>query len=251
MYLDLVMGLNFLVDFLLILGTNRLSGFPVGGKRGALAAAFGAIYSGACLLPGFRFLGNALWRIVSLGLMGAIAFGWDRSSLRRTVVFTLLSMALGGIAAGFGGGNVGTLLISALGVWALCRMGFGGNLGQEYIPVVIGCGGRQMNLLALRDTGNTLRDPITGEGVLVISADAAAELTGLSMHQISHPVETAANQQGYRLIPYRSVGQPGGMMLMKRFSEVRINGKQCSALIAFAPEKIGGGDVYQALAYCV
>ena len=60
-YLDLVMLLNFLVDFLLLLGTNRLSGFPAGGWRCALAALLGAVFSCGCLLPGMAFLGNLLW----------------------------------------------------------------------------------------------------------------------------------------------------------------------------------------------
>lgn len=248
-YLDLVMGLNFLVDLLLILGTNRLSGFPPGVKRGCLAAALGALYSGVCLMPGFSFLGSTLWRLVSLGLMGSVAFGWNQSALRRTVVFVLLSMALGGIATGFGRGNLTSLIVSAAGVWILCSMGFGGRIGQEYIPVEIRHHGKQLKLMALRDTGNTLRDPITGEGVLVISADAAKELTGLTDDDLRHPVETAAVHPGFRLLPYHAVGQPGGMLLVKRVSDMTVNGKNGSALVAFAPDVIGRGDVYQALAY--
>ena len=56
-YLDLVMGLNFLVDFLLLLGTNRLSGFPLRASRCALGALLGSVYSGACLLPASGFWG--------------------------------------------------------------------------------------------------------------------------------------------------------------------------------------------------
>ncbi len=247
-YLDLVVILNFLVDLLLILGTNRLSGFLPGARRAALAALLGAGYSGACLVPGFAFLGNVLWRLVCLFLMGSIAFGWERSALRRTVVFILLSMALGGMATGFGRGDFATLVLSALGVWILCRVGFGGNLGQEYIPIEIRCDGKEVRLLALRDTGNTLRDPISGEYVLVISADAALELTGLTAYQLAHPVETAASNPGYRLLPYTAVGQPGGMLLMKRFPDMTVRGKRGSGLVAFAPEVIGRGEVYQALA---
>ena len=65
-YLDLVILLNFSVDFLLLMGTNRLSGFPLSPGRCAWAAVLGAVYSGACLLPGFSFLGALLWRMVSL-----------------------------------------------------------------------------------------------------------------------------------------------------------------------------------------
>ena len=97
-YLDLVMVLNFLVDFFLLLGTNRLAGFPAGAWRCAGAAVLGSVYSGACLLPGFRFLGNFLWRGVSLCLMGLMAFGCNASAIKRGGIFLLLSMAMGGIA---------------------------------------------------------------------------------------------------------------------------------------------------------
>ena len=46
-YLDLVVILNFLVDFLLLLGTNRLSGFPASPLRAAAAAAQVALISAA------------------------------------------------------------------------------------------------------------------------------------------------------------------------------------------------------------
>lgn len=242
------MGLNFLVDFFLILGTNRLTGFSAGIKRAILAATVGAVYSGACLMPGMRFLGSNIWRLISLGLMGSVAFGWDRSMLRRTVMLILLSMALGGIALGFGRGSMYTLILSAAGMWLLCRIGFAGVAGQEYISVTISHENKQIRLLALRDTGNTLRDTITGEEVLVIGAGPARELTGLTSVQLSHPVETAAKVPGFRLIPYHAVGNPGGMLLMKRFADVKLNGKRRNILVAFAPEEIGREDGYQALA---
>lgn len=243
-YLDLVMILNFLVDFLLLLGTNRLSGFPMGARRAALAAGLGALYSGACMLPGFRFLGNTLWRLVSLGLMASIAFGWNRSTIKRGGIFVLLSMALGGIALGMGQGSFPMLVLAAMGVWLLCRIGFGGSVGQEYVPVEI----EQLKLIALRDTGNTLRDPVTGEGVLIVSADAAWHLCGLTEAQLQHPMETMLTVSGFRLIPYRAVGQPGSMLLARKFEHVKIGDRRGSAIVAFAPEQIGRGECYQALA---
>ena len=101
-YLDLVVLLNFLVDGLLLMGANRLTGYPAGWRRCALAAAVGGVYAGACMLPACRFLGNTLWRIVSLVSMAVIAFGWNFSALRRGTIFVLLSMALGGLASSMG-----------------------------------------------------------------------------------------------------------------------------------------------------
>lgn len=249
-YLDLVVLLNFLVDFLLLLGTNRLAGFPLGVKRAASASALGGLYSGICLMPGFRFLGNTLWRLVSLWLMSVIAFGWNRSALKRGGVFILLSMALGGIAVCFGKGDFPALILAAGGVCLLCRVAFGGSVGSHtYVPLEITYGDNSVSLIALRDSGNTLRDPITGEQVLIISAETARKLTGLSQKQLASPLETLAQRPlpGLRLIPYQAIGKTGSMLLALRFDKVKIGSRQQSALVAFAPEGLGRGEVYQAL----
>ena len=250
-YLDLVLLLNFAVDLLLILGTNRLSGFPPGFLRGIWASALGAGYAAGCMLPGFSFLGGTLWRFAFLGLMGIIAFGLNKSAWKRTGIFVLLSMAMGGMALGMGKGDFSVVLLSALGVWLLSRIGFGGSVGgKEYIPITITEGGHSFSAIALKDTGNSLRDPITGEQVLILGPEAAGRLLGLSPDQLARPMESmaACPGRGLRLIPYNSVGQPVGMMLGKRFDNVKLGDKRGSALVAFAPERIGGGQVYQALA---
>ena len=250
-YLDLVVLLNFIVDFLLLIGTNRLCGFPAKPGRAAGAAALGGIYAGACMLPGFRFLGNTLWRLVSLGVMAVIAFGWNRSAIRRGVLFVFLSMALGGIALGLGGGGFGVLVASAAGVCLMCLIGFRGRAGgREYVTVKLTYDGKMRSLTALRDTGNTLKDPITGESVLVVGAEIAEDLLGLTGAELLAPIETVGNGRipGLRLIPYRAVGQPGGMLLAVRMDEVVIGKQKCSGLVAFAPQNLGRGEEYQALA---
>lgn len=249
-YLDLVVILNFLVDFLLLMGTNRLAGYPPGIGAAARAAALGGIYAGACMVPSLRFLGGSFWRLVSLCLMALIAFGWNRSALQRGAVFVLLSTALGGIALGFGNGSFAVLILAAGVLWLLCRFGFRGSMDtKEYIPVELTYDGKTLNLIALRDTGNTLRDPVTGEQVLVAGADVASQLLGLSEHQLQHPVETLAAGMipGLRLIPYQAVGQPGSMMLALRFEHAKIGTIQGSPLVAFAPQVLARGEVYRML----
>lgn len=249
-YLDLVMVLNFLVDFLLLLGTNRLSGFPLEVGRLLGAALLGSIYSGACMLHRFRFLGSLLWRVVFLVLMAVLAFGWNRGAWKRGGVFVLLSMALGGLAVSVGKSDFLTLILSALCIWALCNAAFGGQIGQrEYVNVTLRYGGNTVSVVALRDTGNGLRDPVTGEPVLVVSGRIAKRLTGLSEEQIRNPLETMAKNPlpGLRLIPYASVGNGGGMLLALRVKGSTAGQKSKGILVAFAAEGIGEGQVYQAL----
>lgn len=249
-YLDLVMLLNFLVDFFLLLGTNRLAGFPSQPWRCAGAALLGALYSGACLLPGMEFLGNLLWRCVCLALMGSFAFGWNPAAGKRTGIFLLLTMAMGGAALCLGRGDFLSLVLCALLCLLLSAVSFGGKLGgREYVPLQLSLEGRTVNLIALKDTGNTLRDPVTGEPVLVIGGDIASRLTGLTAEQLQHPLETIAERPlpGLRLIPYHSIGNGGSFLLAKRFPEVTVGGIRKSALVAFAGEGLGKGECYQAL----
>lgn len=249
-YGDLVVLLNFLVDFLLLLGTNRLAGFPAGLGRSAAAAGLGGLYAGGCLLPGFQFLGGSLWRLVSLAGMGAVAFGWNRSALRRCGVFALLSMALGGMALWVGRGDFFRLLLAAGLTWLLCRAAFGGRVGgRSYVPIRIGAGAQALRLTALVDSGNTLRDPVTGEDVVIVGPEIAGKLTGLTQEQLATPLETLAARPvpGLRLIPYRTVGQGEGMLLALRFPDVTVAECRGSRLVAFAPAALGEGTMYQAL----
>lgn len=242
-YLDMVMLLNFLVNLLLLLGAGRLAGVQAGFSRAAVAAALGGLHAGACLVSSFSFLGNPLWRIGMLAAMGLLTFGIRAAALRCMVLFALLTMAMGGIAMALGSGSLWSLLLAALGVLALCILGFPGKPGQSYMPVELSRNGKTAYLTALVDTGNTLTDPVTGESVLVIGAKAAEKLTGLSPEQLSKPVQTmaAAALPGLRLIPYRAVGQSCGMLLAMKFQNVRVGKRHKDTLVAFAPEGLEAG----------
>ncbi len=249
-YIDLVILMNFLVDFFLLIGTNRLCGYPPGWKKAVLAAAVGSVYAGACVLPGFHFLGNLLWRTVSLALMSWIAFGFSLGALRRGIVFVLLSMALGGVAMGLNGNGAWNVLAAAGVLCGMCVLGFRERIGKaSYVPVELSYGDKRIHLTALCDTGNTLRDPVTGRPVLIVGADVAHKLTGLSVQQLKSPVLTMTQSpiSGLRLIPYRAIGTDGGLLLALRMQDVSIGNWKGSSLVAFAPDGLCREGDYQAL----
>lgn len=249
-YLDLVVLLNGVVDFLLILGTNRLTGYPPGWKRAVGASGLGGVYAGACLLPRFRFLGSGLWRLVFLVMICILAFGFCQNALHRGAVFLLLSMALGGLASGVNTPDLPGIVFCGFLLWLLCRVGFPGQIGRrEYVTVDLCWQGRHISVTGLRDTGNTLRDPLTGEQVLVCGADVGEELLGLNLESFRNPAQllVSCGIPGLRLIPYRTVGESAGMMVALRLKGSRINGKVCDPLVAFSPQKIGTGNGYRML----
>ena len=248
--LDLVMGLNFAVDYLLLLGTNQLMGTRSPKGQCLLAAAFGAVYGGLCLLPGMEPLGNWFARLVVLGLMGFWAFGMNVSGLKRIGVFILLTMALGGVAEGLAGRGSAYALLCAGGIWALCVLSGGERTSQrQYIKVEIREGEESVSVMALIDSGNSLKDPITGSQVLVIGPEEAGKLTGLTTADLLDPAGTLVRnpKEKFRLIPYNSVGGRG-FLLGKRFGDVYLDKRKCSAVVAFSPETIGRGEMFQALA---
>ncbi len=249
-YLDGIMLMNFLVDFLLLIGTNRLCGYPMGWGRTVAAAALGAGYAGACFVPQLRFLSYVFWRFIFLGLMAWVAFGISRSALRRAAIFVFLSMSLGGVALCFGRGDALSVLISALLICVLCVVGFRDRVGsRSFVPVELYYGGKRVRLTALHDTGNMLRDPVTGRSVLVIAAEVATQLTGLTCNQLKSPIEALSQAQvpGLRLVPYHALGQPNGLLLALRMQDVRIGKWKGSSLVAFAPDGLSSEGTYQAL----
>ena len=64
--------------------------------------------------------------------------------------------------------------------------------------VEIDCGGRKKELTALLDTGNHLKDPISGKPVSIVSASEAGDLF--------------QGQVGVRLVPFKTVGCKDGLL---------------------------------------
>ena len=249
-YYGTVLILKFLVDFLMLVCASRLCSYPFGWKRAAIAAAFGAVYAGLCMIPRLGFMGSMICRFAVLLLMSLIAYGFCRSTLRRGAVFALLNMVLSGISLGMGSETLWPKAASVGIVLLICLVGVRNRIGYVgYVPVELIYKDRHLFLTALQDTGNTLFDPVTGRPVLVVCAKTAQKLTGLTEKQLKDPVSVMKKPPlpGLRLIPYRSVGQPCGLLLALRLQQVKIGSWRGSLLVAFAPDMLCSDGAYQAL----
>lgn len=248
-YWILIFLFRFLVDLFLILGADRMAGFstePVGAVLGALT---GGIFALGCVIPGFSFLGNPLWRWICLLLVCLFAFGLNRSSISRGVLYLLLSLALEGLV-NYGNDRREVSILFGGALYLLCRLGFRKNgLGKSYVNINLAYSGKHYDIIALKDTGNLLTDPVTGENVLVAGADVGCQILGLPENAFRDPAGTLAMAKvpGMRLIPYRSIGESGGLMLALRFRDAKVGNRVRDVLVAFAPEVIGRGEGYRML----
>ena len=235
-YLDGVILLNFLIDLMLILCVNRLTGYPPNPRRAAAGAAVGSGYAGVCVLPGLNFLTGWFWRILSLWAVSMAAFGSRRSSLRKSVLFILLSFALGGLVMSLDTGDFLRLAASALALLLLSTYGFGSNgVKARSLYATVVYRGREIRILVMEDTGNTLTDPITGQRVLVAGC-SLAQWFGLSSSDLDDPTVAICKKTGLglRLIPYRAVNG-GGILLGIRCDGIWINGENVGQIVAFSP----------------
>ena len=139
-YLDRVLLLNLLVDYLLLLTTAQLAGIPLRRGRLALCAAVGALYAGAVFLPGLSWLSHPLCRTAGGAAMALAAWRREAHPWRLTALFFLLAGGLGGLvlALGLASGSVAAyvgrlyraeiswpvLLGAALGFYALLHLVF-------------------------------------------------------------------------------------------------------------------------------
>ena len=228
----LTVALNFTVNYLLIFGCGGLCRCAPGLGRALLGAGVGAVHAALCLIPGFSFFGHVIWRLLSIPLMGLVAFG----GLRQCAMLGVLCLGVDGVLSdtGIRGTLIG--LVAVLILWVFWRKG-----NQQLVPVELKYGEKQLKLKALRDTGNCLRDPLTGRSVMVIGADAARELTGLTAEQLRKPLQTLGTIPGLRLIPYKAVGSSGFLLALK-LPKVRIGNWKGGYTVAFSPEGLEGLD---------
>ena len=246
-YSILVGMVSLAVNFLLLLGTNRLLGSASNLCSIGIGATVGATHSMLCILSGFRLFGGLLWNILFLLLSGLIAFGPCIRSLGKCLLYILLTMALSWLTTGTGGG-IWMGLTGAVGIFFLCiRLVEQRNVGSELMPVELHYEMERVSVWALRDTGNSLIDPITGNPVLVVGPKVAEKLLGLTQEQLENPVESVGVLPGLRLIPYRTVGCPNGLLLGMRLPNIKIGNWQGSSIVAFAPCGLGERQTYQAL----
>jgi stage II sporulation protein GA (sporulation sigma-E factor processing peptidase) len=276
-YIDKVFVLNLALDYLLLLTTARFAGMPLQRLRVLLAAAMGAVYAVSVFSPGCTLLAHPLLRLLSGVLMSLFAYWPLQRRWRITGLFLLISAALAGVvlAAGLALGS-GTavlgklyyaqiswplLLGTACSMYVLLHLIFrqgGRHVGGELMRINIGIYGKEREVLALHDTGNTLRDPVRGQPVLVMEQSVLQDTWDKRTADILKeplPAEEkiarlhyAGVGEGFTLLPFRSVGTASGLLLAVRSEWIRVGRAVYShAWIALTDGPVNDGGPYQAL----
>ena len=281
-YIDVLFVLNFIINYLLLFASARLSGAACSRLRCALAAGAGAAYATAAFLNAGSILGALWFKLLVACAMVAITFGVRdmRRLLRLFLIFCGLSFAFGGCAFAVmwlthgAQGNfdvrhgvmyiklpLGVLLASS----ALCYLIFSlvfrrsatGAAQREIYAVTLAYGGREIAFHALLDSGNTLCDPLTNHPVMIVEYETVRDvlpdgvrrvLDSCTEEQLPMILPQLPPHMRFQLIPYKTVGRELALLLAFRPDRVEIAQRvRRNMLAAICMQKISDGGAYHAL----
>lgn len=245
-YADLYFLVNVCMNLLCLMITGSLLHRRTRRWRAILAASLGGVYALAALLFSLGGILGVLSDAAVALLMCAIAFGAGKGSFlplcKATAVHFLTSMILGGVMTALytllnrldlpleilegDGLSVWTFaLLSAVAGLMTARGGrfFGFSKKTRSVTVsatILGC---DLTLRALVDSGNLLRDPVSGRSVIVADREKLEEGLPSEVRTLLHAplnVEDTPYARQLRLIPAETAS---GKALLPAFLPSRLS----------------------------
>ncbi|MDO4175105.1 MAG: sigma-E processing peptidase SpoIIGA [Eubacteriales bacterium] len=262
-YLDVLLALNYCMDYCILRAAAAISGKRCPVWRLGLAAGFGALYAGGCVL--LPELAAIPLRVVACAVMAASAFAVRHMGqlMRKTLLVLLVSFVFGGCvfaleqmsgaSLSVGGALYAPVSRKVLLVAAALAYGLSGivfrNQAKEKRPygetIRLTCNGTAQEVYLLVDSGNTLQDPITGRPVMVLTRAAALRILPeevqflpllLGKDNAAELVQRAqrAGITGWRLISFQSVGGGGMMPCFHPDTVTREDGSAYDSMVAIS-----------------
>lgn len=229
-YADILIAVNWWIDYLLLLLVRRMTGAAATGWRVVLGALVGAVSCLVMLLPPLPILLMLSVKLLSAAAMVLVAFGFERRQLflRRLLWLFALSAGLAGVCAalyfyvapmGFYvlNGTVYyavepltlvllTVVCYAL-IWLWERVLRRRAAADADYTVTVAYGDRCVRMHCLYDSGNHLIEPFSGCPVLVAERYVAARLLTVP----PSVADISPNEAIWRVIPYDSIGGDGAL----------------------------------------
>ncbi|ADU50987.1 peptidase U4 sporulation factor SpoIIGA [Thermaerobacter marianensis DSM 12885] len=238
-YLDIFVLVNAVVDYALLAATAQATQARTSRWRLLLATAWGTAFAcAAALFPAGPWRGLpavllasalmlllAFWPVTPRRLLALAAWFYGLACFVAGGAMAVLSLAAGrGLPAGAPAlalvPAVAAVLATGRYFWQAWRRR--SLPGPLYVTLRVACEGRSLDLPALVDTGNQLRDPLTGLAVVVVEEQAVAPLLPPGLRQAVAAGDDiaawarAATACGWadrlRIVPFASIGRERGFL---------------------------------------
>lgn len=250
-YLDILLLENLVINYLILYVTAKFSRLKVSTLRLFAGAVVGALYVVFIILqPGIKVYYTTFAKVLLSLFIVAITFSPKKvlPFLKTLVIFYISTFIFAGAALAFlffnqQGGFVrnGIVYVFGQSKWSLMFFSFAtvGIIIKIFMEVIqsrytkerllimvkIAFDNRMIGLPALVDTGNSLKDPLTNNPVMVVEFKALAELLPAEiksifenskeddLNSVTATISTSKWFSRFRLIPYSSMGKENGMLI--------------------------------------
>ena len=269
-YVDSLFLLNFIIDYLLLVLTFRLCGLVIRRVRCVLGALLGGAWAVLCFLPGLEFLAAPACKAALWGWISLAAFGGEAHLLKCALSFLTISAVFGGgvwaasMLAGGSNSIAGAVQLSfpmLVFSFAVCYVFLSLTWSQrlrgqagKIAAVRLVLRDRSVELNALRDTGNTLREQLSGRKVMAVGIGDVASLFTPEEAEALRENDGAqallrlnglAGELHFRPVVYSALGVSGALIPAFIPEQLWIDGRQSGDyVVAVSPVPVGNAQFH-------
>lgn len=273
-YVDVLLVLNIYVNFFLLKATAKFTHTRLGICRCVLSSAVGSLFALIILLPSMNAFLTLLIKLIAAVAVVWLAFGFHGRGqfLKLVGFFYAINFLFAGVMMAvwlltgpsfmtvrnsyfYIDFSLITMVISTIAAYfavSLLRYFLDRkSFAKEKYSVVITNNGKTVTLSAIADTGNSLSDVFTGQGVIICSGEKLplpeGYLASLSNEDPDTLGQFVLNHKGMRLLPFSTING-GGLIPAFTPEKVYIKGestgeiKSVNALIGINYKHSGGYD---------
>lgn len=257
-YIDVLFAVNLILDYFILLTVSRMLHRPDKRLRLLAGAGVGALYALFIFLPEMGLLYTAgLKALLSVGIVvAAYRFSTVKSFLQLLGLFYLVSFAFGGLifALYMFCTPPGMLMRNGVVYFDISPVTLILGAGACYVALTLfsrlvrrhesrfyslalSVDGKTVSLSAMLDTGNSLRDPLSGTPVMVAEYGAVQPLLPRALRPVFREgrtgdlprLEGSGWENRLRMVPYGGLNGKGGLLPAFRPDELAVRLKNRTA----------------------
>ena len=288
-YIEYLLIENFIINFIILYVVGRITRTKIYKLRLFISAIIGTIYTLIVYYPSMEFMGKFLIKFFISILMVILAYNPENLSqfIKQFSGFYLVSFMFAGAIMGifyilnnnyylinFSFSNfrelsryliIGIILATIL-LFSIFKY-YQKRLSREnYLTsIAIGLKDKEVNFIALIDTGNSLKEPITQKPVIIAEYLALEKILPesirdmylankeLDLNIIAKVMEEIGDDIKLRLIPFKSIGNDSGILMgfkpdtIKIYLEDEIKRPNTDTIVAIYNDKLAVDEGYSGL----
>jgi len=218
-YIDVFFLVNFLMDFCVLSVSKKILKCPATYRSICLGALIGSLLTCVVVILPLQY--DFVKFAISHGLISifmiktGLRVKWNRQFLKVYAVVYMSAVLIGGIFSALGHyvREICTFFVAAvfsyqgaIGIWNYIN--YQAAVRNNSCEVLICNGANRVKVKAIQDTGNRLRDSVTGQPVSIVSGEIAKKVWQ------DIPITNL------RYIPYHTIGKNGGILPVFRVDNI-------------------------------